>query len=71
MSESKFIKANKKIEEAVVGGYKKIENAVVSCYTKVEDKFVESFLIKFHSLVQPRCIKRAMRNSFYFHTILL
>ncbi len=46
MSESKFIKTNKKIEEAVVGGYKKIENAVVSGYTKVEDKFVESFLTK-------------------------
>ena len=32
---SKFAEMNKKIEEAVVGGYKKIE-----------DKFVESFLAK-------------------------
>lgn len=32
MATSKFIQANKKIEEAVVGGYKKIEEAVVGGY---------------------------------------
>lgn len=46
MAKSKLVKANKKIENAVVGGYKKIENAVVSGYTKIEDKFVDSFLTK-------------------------
>ena len=55
MSESKFVKANekiaegvvggyKKIEEGVVGGYKKIEDGVVGAYKKVEDAFVDKFL---------------------------
>ena len=46
MAKSKLVKANEKIEKAVVGGYKKIENAVVSGYTKIEDKFVDVFLTK-------------------------
>ena len=46
MARSKLIEANKKIENAVVGGYKKIENGVVSGYRKIEDKFVDSFLAK-------------------------
>lgn len=52
---NKLIKANKKIEKAVVGGYKAIENGVVSGYKaiedgvvggykKIENKFVEAFL---------------------------
>ena len=52
---NKLMKANKKIEKAVVGGYKAIENGVVSGYKamedgvvngykKLEDKFVEAFL---------------------------
>lgn len=55
MARSKLAEANKKIENAVVGGYKKIENGVVSGYKKIEDgvvggfekitdKFVDSFL---------------------------
>ena len=55
MSESKFVKANekiaegvvggyKKIEEGVVGGYKMIETGVVGAYKKVEDAFVGKFL---------------------------
>ena len=40
---SKFMETNKKIEEAVVGGYKKIENGVVSGYKKIEDGVVEGF----------------------------
>lgn len=54
---SKLTEANKKIEDAVVGGYKKIEDAVVEGYQKiedtavkgyktVEDKFVDTFLKK-------------------------
>ena len=46
MARSKLIEANKKIENAVVGGYKKIENGVVSGHRKIEDKFVRSFLAK-------------------------
>ncbi|MGN0603585.1 MAG: hypothetical protein ACI4I2_06375 [Oscillospiraceae bacterium] len=57
MARSKLAEANKKIENAVVGGYKKIENGVVSGYKKIEDgvvggfekitdKFVDSFLTK-------------------------
>jgi len=49
------VKANKKIEKAVVsgykaiengvvGGYKKIEDGVVGGYKKIENKFVEAFL---------------------------
>ena len=43
---SKIVDANKKIEEAVVGGYKKVEETVVGGYKKVEDKFVDTFLKK-------------------------
>lgn len=43
---SKFVDANKKIEDAVVNGYKKIEDSVVGSYKKVEDKFVDTFLKK-------------------------
>lgn len=52
---NKFMKANKKIEKAVVSGYKaiedgvvgtyqKVEDGVVGGYKKIEDKFVEAFL---------------------------
>jgi len=52
---NKFMKANKKIEKAVVSGYKAIEDGVVSGYKaiedgvvggykKIENKFVETFL---------------------------
>ena len=44
MAKSKLIQANKKIEEAVVGGYKKIEATVVSGYQKIEDGFVDRYL---------------------------
>ncbi len=46
MSKSKIVDTNKKIENAVVGGYKKIENKVVDTYTKIEDKFVDKYLTK-------------------------
>lgn len=57
MAKSKLVEANKKIAEAVTGGYKKIEKGVVdgykkieqgtvSGYTKLEDKFVEAYLTK-------------------------
>ena len=57
MAESKFVKANEEIAEAVVSGYKKIENGVVGGYKKIEegvvggftrmtDKFVGGFLTK-------------------------
>ena len=52
---SKLVKANKKIEDAVVGGYqkvedtvvvgyKKIENGVISGYQKIVDAFVDRYL---------------------------
>lgn len=55
MSDSKFVKANEqiaeavtsgfqKIEDGVVGTYKKVEASMVVAYKKVEDKFVGSFL---------------------------
>ena len=55
MAKSKLVKANKKIEKAVVGGYKAIEEGVVGgfgkmcdgaigAYTKVEDSFVDRYL---------------------------
>lgn len=43
---SKIVDTNKKIEDAVVGGYKKVEDTVVSGYKKIEDKFVDTFLKK-------------------------
>ena len=57
MAKSKIVKANKKIAEAVTGGYKKIEKGVVDGYkkieqgvvrgyTKIEDKFVDAYLTK-------------------------
>ncbi len=44
MAKSKFVKANKKIADVVVGGYKKVEEGVVGAYKKVEDGFVDQFL---------------------------
>lgn len=57
MAKLKIVETNKKIAEAVTGGYKKIEKGVVDGYkkiekgvvdgyTKVEDKFVEAYLVK-------------------------
>ena len=46
MGKSKFVNANKKIEEKVVGTFKEIENTVVSGYTKIEDSFVDRCLTK-------------------------
>ena len=57
MAKSKIVKANKKIAEAVTGGYKKIEKGVVdgykkieqgvvNGYTKIEDKFIDTYLTK-------------------------
>lgn len=43
MAESKFVKANEEIAEAVVGGYKKIEDGVVGGYKKVEEGVVSGF----------------------------
>ena len=54
---SQFQETNRKIEEAVVGGYQKIEDGVVSGYKKmesgmvsgfkkIEDKFVQKFLAR-------------------------
>ncbi len=41
---SKLVKANKKIEDAVVGGYQNIEDTVVGGYKKIEDAFVDRYL---------------------------
>lgn len=46
MAKSKLVKASKKIEKAVTGGYKKVEKAVVGTYSKIEDKFVDNYLTK-------------------------
>ena len=46
MAESKFIKANEKIAEKVVGTFEKIEDTVVGGYTKIEDAFVDRYLTK-------------------------
>lgn len=43
MAKSKFVQANTKIADAVVGGYKKIEEAVVGSYKKVEDSVVGGY----------------------------
>ena len=46
MAKSKLVAVNKKIEQAVVGGYKKIENGVVGGFNKMTDKFVDNYLTK-------------------------
>lgn len=57
MAKSKLVQVNKKIEEAVVGGYRKIEqtvvggyqsieNTVVGGYQKIEDGFVDRYLTR-------------------------
>ncbi len=43
---SKILDANKKMEQAVVGGYKAVEKTVARGYKKIEDKFVDTFLKK-------------------------
>ena len=40
---NKFMEANKRIENAVVGGYKTMENSVLSGYQAVEDTFVGGY----------------------------
>lgn len=40
---SKLQEANKKIEEAVAGGYKKVEKGAVSAYRKIEDSVVSGY----------------------------
>ena len=54
---SKLVEANKKIEDAVVGGYKKIEDVVVGNYKKVEDKFVDTFLRKDDETIEEAKIR--------------
>lgn len=46
MAKSKLIAANKKIEEAVVGGYKTVENGAVIGFNKIADAFVDQYLTK-------------------------
>jgi len=46
MAKSKLVQANKKIEDAVVGGYKGIEDAVIGGYQKIEDGFVDRYLTR-------------------------
>lgn len=43
---SKFVEANEKIAEKVVGGYKKIENGVVEGFGKVTDACVKTLFAK-------------------------
>lgn len=40
---SKIQEANRKIEEAVVGGCKKVEQGAVSAYRKIEDSVVSGY----------------------------
>lgn len=40
MAKSKLVQANKKIKEAVVGGYRKIEQTVVGGYQSIENTVV-------------------------------
>lgn len=46
MAKSKLIKANKKIEKAVVSSYKKIENGSTKAFKRISDKFVDNYLTK-------------------------
>jgi len=41
---NKIMETEKKIENAVVGGYKAVENAFVGGYKKIEKGFVDAFL---------------------------
>lgn len=50
---SKFVEANGKIAEAVVGGYKKIEEGVVEGYKKIENGAVEGF-----NKVTDKCVEK-------------
>ncbi len=62
MAKSKIVKANKKIADAVVGGYKKIEKGVVEGYTKIEDKFVDQYLTRDGETVEE-AKKRLKENN--------
>lgn len=46
MAKSRLVKVNRKIADAVVGGYKRIEEGVTGAYRKVEDGFVDQFLTR-------------------------
>ena len=55
---STFKESNKKIEEAVTGGYKKIEDGVVSGYKKIEEGVVEGF-----GKVVDKCVEVLFANN--------
>lgn len=74
MAKSKLISANKKIEDAVTGGYKKIENSVTGGYKKIEegvvgsfnkisDKFVDNFLTREGETVEEAKERLAKQNT--------
>lgn len=46
MAKSKLVTVNKKVEEAVVGGYKKIEEGAVNSFAKIADAFTNQFLTR-------------------------
>jgi len=50
---SKFVEANEKIAEKVVGAYKKIEDGVVGAYKKVEDGAVNAY-----KKVEDTCVEK-------------
>lgn len=49
----KFVEANEKIAEKVVGAYKKIEDGVVGAYKKVEDGAVNAY-----KKVEDACVEK-------------
>ena len=63
MAKSKVVKANKKITEAVTGGYKKIEKDVVGGYKKIEDKFVDTYLTKDGETVEEAKARLKEKNK--------
>ena len=65
MAKSKFVKANEKIADVVVGGYKKMEEGVVGAYKKVEDGFVDQFLTHEGETVEDakKRLAKASRNA--------
>lgn len=61
MAKTKFVKANEKIAEKLVGTYEKIESTVVGGYTKIEDAFVNHYLTKDGETVEEA--KKRMKGN--------
>ena len=62
-TEEAVVKGYKAVEDSVVSGYKAIENAFVGGYKKIEDKFTETFLADDKTAEPQTCADESIQNE--------